>query len=263
MEKIVSKPRREIDLRRMERVMLFGKNTPKNLGLGFLIVIGLLVIFAVVVFLSGDAEAAIVRGYHSGNIPIWDESTHPPRAEVRLDMLGNDLSPGVETLLQGVCYDVLEKEDKPFYLYFGMGFQRGNLKIQPAVGWSFRDNEWVLALRTYPKWERWRGYSNVEYQLETKSWYYLGQIETHINDWVEWGVEVEGWGDIDDHMTSNGAGLNVVFNTRPVRANPDAKIRIEAGIQWREMGDKYKPQVLVRFIFTPKMEAHSPNIRRR
>lgn len=243
--------------------MLFGKNTSKKFGQGFLILIGLLGLIAVIFGLVGVAKAGpIPRWDHDSDINIWDESTHPPRAEVRLNV-NNYQSHGVESRLQGVCYDVLEEKDKPYYLYFGFGFQSGHLDIEPVVGWSFRDNEWVVALRTYPEWEKWRGYSNAEYQLETKSWYYLAQIETHFNHWVEWGAEMEGWGDIDDNLTSNGLGVNAIFNLQPVRGNPDSKLRIEAGLQIREMDSKYKPQAVVRFIFTPKMDEHTPDPRRR
>jgi hypothetical protein len=219
-------------------------------------------ILAVVIALVGEAKAGpIPRWDHNSDIGIWNESTHPPRAEVRLNLI-NAQSTGVESRLQGVCYDLLEKKDKPYYLYLGFGFQSGHLDIEPALGWSFRDNEWVAAFRTYPEWEKWRGYSNCEYQLETKSWYYLAQIETHFNHWVECGAEMEGWGDIDDQLTSNGAGINVVFNTHPRWGNPDSKLRIEAGLQLREMDSKYKPQLIVRFIFSPEMEEHTPDPRR-
>jgi len=242
--------------------MFFSKKTPKNFGLGFLILLVLLVIMALVAILTNDVEAKGLP--RRGDVFDWNESWQPPRGEVSLNLLGEFSPGGVKSRLQGVCYDVLEEKNKPYYIYLGAGFQTGNLEIEPALGWSFRDNEWVLALRTYPDWGKSRAYSNLEYQLETQSYYWVAKIETHLNHFIEWGVEAEGWGDLDDYLTSNGAGLNLVFHLQGRRryGDQDSKLQIEAAVQYREMDGSWKPQAIVRFNFTPKLDEHSRSRRR-
>ena len=219
----------------------------------------LVILLAAVVLMAVVVEVDAKGLSRGGNIPIWDKSTHPPRGEFRLDWMGQ-LSDQVKSRLQGVCYDVLEKEDKPFYVYLGLQF--GDL--ESVVGYSFRDEEWVTGLRLYPKWETWHAYSNLEYQLETKSFYYLAQAELHLSPFIECGAEVEGWGDLDDDMISNGVGLNMAFNLHAHQrwGKKDSKLRVEAAIQYRGLGGEWKPQAVVRFVFTPKPDEHTRSRRR-
>ena len=132
------------------------------------------------------------------------------------------------------------------------------------LGYSFRDQELVTGLRFHPEWDNQRGYSNVEYQLETKSYYYLVQLETRVSPLIEWGVEIEGWGDIDDKLMSNGVGINLAFHLRGLSRykHQDSKLRVEAFVQLREMDGEYKPQFGIRFDFTPKPTEHTSNRRR-
>lgn len=200
---------------------------------------------------------------YRGSVVNWGTDWQPPRAEARLN-LENDLSPILHSRLQGVCYDLLEKDDKPSYLYWGLGFRRGNLMLEPTIGWSFMDKEIVGAFRLYPKWKTWFGYSNCEYQFKTKSFYYLAQLGKKFSPFFEMGTEIEGWGDINDNLQSTGFGLNFAFNLHAVGRlkAQKSKLRVEVAIQYRELGNQWKPQAVVRLIFTPKMEEHTPSHRR-
>jgi|GEM_PF-4268225 len=201
------------------------------------------------------------RGYFGlkphGSVINWGENWQPPRGVAILNVQ-KEHSSGLYTNLQGVCYDLLEKENKPFYGYLEVGFHLGNLAVGPTIGWSFRDKELVAGLRLHQDSSIWRGYSNLEYQFETKSFYYQGQISLKFNAFFDLGGEVEGWGDIDDNLTSHGFGAVFGFNLQALRlVDNDSKLRIEAAIQLRELMDQWKPQAIVRFSFTPKMDEHT------
>lgn len=204
-----------------------------------------------VVLVSGVQAGTRYRG----NLVNWGTDWQPPRAEARLDLVG-DLSPQLKSRLQGVCYDALEDKDKPFYLYWGLGFRRGNLWFEPTFGWSFRDKELVGAFRLYPQWENWHGYSNLEYQFETQSFYYLTQFNWKATPFFEIGAEAEGWGDLKNHLESHGVGGNLALNFHALKRwkNHDSKLRCEAALQYREMGGSFKPQAIVRLIFTVKTD---------
>ena len=241
---------------------MFSNNSSRKLGWGQLFLTLLLV---TVVLMVSNIDDVYAKGLYKtrGSLFKWDDNWHPPRAEARLNWMGQ-WSETLSSRLQGVCYDMLEEKDRPYYVYLGMGFQNGSLLVEPTLGWSFRDMELVGALRTYPKGEGWRAYTNLEYQLETKTYYYLAQAEFYVNPLIEWGVELEGWGDIDDKLMSNGAGINLAFHLRGLSRykHQDSKLRVEAFVQLREMDGEYKPQFGVRFEFTPKQDEHTPNRKR-
>src|SRR3989339_609728 len=215
-------------------------------------IFGCLIFIGLFIILVTDLQAGV---RHRGNVFNWGTDWQPPRAEARLNV-ENDLSPLLHSRIQGVCYDLLEAKDKPFYLYWGLGFRRGNLMLEPAIGWSFRDKELVGAFRLYPQWKDWFGYSNVEYQFETRSFYYLAQLGKKFNPFFEMGMEIEGWGDIDDNLQSNGLGVNFAFNLQGLKRfkAQESKLRVEAAIQYRELDSQWKPQAVVRLILTPKID---------
>lgn len=197
-----------------------------------------------------------------GSLFGWNENWHPWRGEVRLDLV-NQQSDRLQTRLQGICYDVMEKGSKPSYVYLGFGFCYRGLIAEPTIGWAFRDNEWVGAVRLYGLWRGFRFYHNLEVQpLKTQSFYYISQMEWRLKAFLEIGLEAEGWADIDDELSSQGAGINAVLSFQGIRGAEDSKFYLETALQYRELGGDWKPQPIIRLIFRPKLDDHTPDHRR-
>jgi hypothetical protein len=216
--------------------------------------------FLVTLLWASSSQAGLPRG---GNILDTGESFHPHRGEVRLNLMG-EWSDTTESHLEAVCRDLLE-EDKTYHLNFAPVFQFGNVAVEPTIGWVFQeDDEFLVALRIRPEWAGFQAYSNTEYSFESKSYYYLTQAYVRVSPFLEWGVEAEGWGDFENHLTSNGLGVNLAFNFHPRKGwgKKLSKLRVEAFCQAREMDGHLKPAVGIRFSVTPKMDAHSPSRRR-
>lgn len=214
-------------------------------------------------FFTQSAQAIRPRDGYSKNIFDWGENWQPPRGEARLNWMGWYSS--FRFNLQGVCYDVLEKDKKPYYLYLAVGVPVKGYILEPVVGWAWQDKEWVGGFRIYfDSSQFWRNYSNLEYQPKSQAFYYLTQLEFRLSPFLEMGVEVEGWGDIDDDLESNGAGVNIVFNLHALSGwkVPSAKASVELAVQYRELGGLWKPQAVARLIFTPKRQEHTPSTRR-
>lgn len=225
------------------------------------------IFIVVLISISAFSPAQAGRRYfglkQGGNVIDWGTDWQPPSVAVALDLKKEHPS-GVYSNLQVVCYDVLEKENKPSYGYLAVGFHLRNLDVEPAIGYSFRDKELVGACRLYPKVFNFRSYFNLEYQPESQAFYYQAQTSLKFSLFFDLGLEAEGWGDLNDDLESNGFGLVGGFNLHnwDFFKGKDHKIRIEAALQLRELMDEIKPQAVLRIKISPDMDESTKPKRR-
>jgi len=170
---------------------------------------------------------------------------------------------GRPVLAQGWVHDVLEEDhlDKGFHLSLGLGFQRGQLKIQPTLGYSFTDRGPVGTCRFYSEVRLWFWYSSLEYRFKSHSFYNLTQLERKIklfNLSALLGFEFETWGDIDDKLISPGVGVNGTLIFHPVRGDKESKFLLQFAVQCREMDNNLKGQIIARLIFQPNIKDNTP-----
>lgn len=222
-----------------------------------------ILLLAALNFTYQPAQAGSYRHIRGRKIFDWGTNWQPPRGEARLNWMSSDSSK-IRWNLQGVCYDVLEKDKKPYYLYLAAGLRFRNHILEPVGGWAWQDKEWVTGLRIYSDYRLCRTYYNLEYQPQSQSFYYLAQLEFRFSPFLEMGFEAEGWGDVDDDIQSNGAGVNASFNLHGLSGwkVPGAKVSVEMSVQYRELGGLWKPQAIARLVITPKRGEHSSSTRR-
>jgi len=87
--------------------------------------------------------------------------------------------------------------------------------IEPAIGYYFGagENSPIAAFRIEYDGEYLYSWSDVEYNpLPDHGLYWFSQLEYKALDWLQIGIEGEGWGSATDaDVRSDGGGVNVLF----------------------------------------------------
>jgi len=114
------------------------------------------------------------------------------------------------------------------YLYIGAGWKPLQwLDIESDVAWDFHNTETVLAFRPSVKFGDFWSWADLEFQIPSGSAYWYVQAQYRISDFIELGVEGEGWGKVGHTATwSHGVGPNVLLQF-------DKNIEVDIALQFR------------------------------
>jgi len=126
---------------------------------------------------------------------------------------GSELAPNLDARVHIVPSTNLASGLTP-YLYLGAAWKPLQwIDIESDMAWDFHNAEAVLAFRPSVKFGDFWGWSDVEIQIPSMSGYWFLQAQYTLSDFIELGIEGEGWGTIGHAKTwSHGVGPNVLLH---------------------------------------------------
>jgi len=126
---------------------------------------------------------------------------------------GSELTPNVDSRVHIVPSTNLASGLTP-YLYLGAAWKPLQwLDIESDMAWDFHNAEPVLAFRPSVKFGDFWSWSDVEIQIPSMSGYWFLQAQYTLSDFIELGIEGEGWGKIGHADTwSHGVGSNMLLH---------------------------------------------------
>jgi hypothetical protein len=97
-------------------------------------------------------------------------------------------------------------------IYVGVGWKvHDMLKLSPALGFDYLNNQPILSIRLSPNYNIFWGWFDLEWKPDNGGWAF-GQGEAKVFDWLSVGAEYEFWGAYDNlEGWSLGGGPNMVL----------------------------------------------------
>ncbi len=137
------------------------------------------------------------------------------------------------------------------FLYFGLGWQPNTwFDIEPVLGWNFKGDELIYSLRIAPtnnhdnKKKKWYSWTDIEVGMPSRNGYWFSQIQYRINEWLDIGLEGEGWGNYrDNNSWCNGVGPNMIMKF--------GKWQTDIAVRFQDMDNEVKPELFIRLHLFP------------
>ncbi len=127
-------------------------------------------------------------------------------------------------------------------VFLGAGMKPADwIDIEPALGWTFGNNEPILSLRLCPAFGKFYVWADAEINLPSKNGYWFAQADYKILDWLHAGIESEGFGGNyeDGSSWSHGGGPNVLLRL--------GKMGVDTALHIRDLDHSVRPEFLMRF----------------
>lgn len=126
--------------------------------------------------------------------------------------------------------------------YVGVGYTPSeNLDLAASAGWAFAPDEPIASVRVSPSVGSFYAWSDLEVNLPSKDVYYFAQVEYKAVDALHFGLETEGWGNVDKGGWSHGAGPNVLLRF-------GKQFGVDLALHGRELDSHFKPEFVTRVL---------------
>jgi len=189
----------------------------------------------------------------------WSDSWHAPRARI-LFHNSEEVSPGLERRIHCLFPNVNLEGRLNFLAYLGLNFKSmSHLDVEPAIGYNLRQETMITSTRfslydgQSMAYSRAYAWLDLEYTPNGQGTYYFAQAEYSALEYVEFGLESEGWGGLDGQSKSIGLGPNLILHFRRGPHN----INVDLAVHYRDLDDVpdagWKPEFFFRLHLIPNL----------
>ena len=107
-------------------------------------------------------------------------------------------------------------------------------------GWAFNTDEPLVSIMVNPHFEKFWMWGEIDGLFPSLRGYYFLQAEYEFFDWLNAGIEGEGWGSYDGTSPwSHGAGVNILLELGKM-------VRVDLALQGRDLEEDFKPEFQLR-----------------